>query len=218
MKNFALVLAAALLLTPLTLAHEPRGTYKNYCEPPGGEWLIHDYKADASARFLVAGTDGNWGGDCSGVFDPGYVCAGLDPEDPLNTFLIGICDFDPPLADGDGHHEWAYGGAWLLVNSGAGIPSPDPNLGAGTLFCFAEQGHHATFATVAVDDVALGFGTSFWVGVDIIDLTGTGRGCGDGFADQSQECVGSCTVTFPPGLDGSYHVHVRGTVGHVYSN
>jgi hypothetical protein len=188
-KRILLPLALTALLAPLAYAHEPKGTQKNYCEY-FSDWAFHDYQTDFSAFFLVLGIDGNQAGDCNGDGLPG---------------------------DYDGHHEWAYGGAWLLVESGFGLPSVDPSVGAGTLYCFREWGHHPYFGPIYVDDTAFGSGTAFRVAADNVDLTGLGEGCGDGFMDTWTDCVGSCAVTFLPGLDGSYHVHVSGTAGHVVS-
>jgi hypothetical protein len=117
--------------------------------------------------------------------------------------------------DYDNHAEYARGGAWILVNTGAGVPSADPNVGAGTEYCYGDEGHHAEFGPVTVNDVVLGAGATFTVASDTVDLTGLGEGCGDFESDNGTDCVGSCTVTFTAGLDGSYQVYVQGTLGHV---
>lgn len=89
--SMRLLIALALATAPFAYAHEPAGTFKNYCEDPS-EWGTHDYVvAVGFATFLPQ--DGNIGGDCDG---------------------------DTVPADYDGHVEWAAGGSWLSVNSGDG--------------------------------------------------------------------------------------------------
>lgn len=204
--NVALPTLVVLLLLPFALAHNPAGTPKNYCEPTS-EWDTHDYAGGfASVSVRLPNLDGNLGGDCDGS---GFA---VDPTGPSVTW--GAADFD-------GHHEWSIGWARLLVNSGAGVPSPDPSVGAGTFFCFGFGGHHPAFGPVTVDDSVLGGGATFYVMADTLDLTGVGNGCGDGqvLGDEEgfQTCLGSCAVTFPPGLDGSYMVFVTGIAGHIVS-
>lgn len=214
------LLALCILSLPLAFAHSPAGTPKNYCEPVE-EWGVHEYVAGGGGRVLQGFEDGNLGGDCDGLTsaDPGKPCAGYrDPADPL-TLYVALCDADvsPPLADYDGHAELATGGAWLLVRTGTGEASKDPAEGAGTFYCFGELGHHSEFPTVTVHDVLLGAGAGFTVAADLVDLTGTGDGCGDFQSDQGTRCTGTCAPTFAAGLDGSYQVYVDGTAGHVES-
>lgn len=118
----------------------------------------------------------------------------------------------------DGHAEYAVGGAWLLVTTGTGEASADPNVGAGTLYCFGDAGHHTNFATVFVDDLVLGTAAEVTIAADTVDLFGDGEGCGDFESDQDASDVGTVTATFPAGLDGSYQVYVRGSMGHVTTN
>lgn len=215
MHRTNLALLATLLLLPLSLAHNPAGTPKNYCEPEA-EWQVHDYAlvappgklnsdgqarafsldakdgAPAASGFIFGFLDGNVGSDCDGT--------------------------GAPLADHDGHAEFAAGGAWLLVYSGAGVRSADPNVGAGTLYCFGDAGHHATFATVQVEDVVLGPSAEATIASDTVDFLGDGEGCGDFQSDKSVTGVGTVTTTFPPGLDGSYQVYVLGVAGHVFTD
>jgi hypothetical protein len=209
--------ALALAIAPLAFAHDPAGTPKNYCEPLG-EWNVHDYGAPATGALIFGHEDGNLGGDCSGntVLNPGGPCVYEDPNSPIGSGL-GLCDseIDPPLADWDFHSEFAFGGAWILVDSGNGEPSWDPGVGAGTLYCYGAEGHHAAFGPVSVTDFVLGAGATFSVYADTEDITMAGDGCGDFEEDNGTDCVGSCTLTFPPGLDGSYVVYVQGTSGHV---
>ena len=211
-----LLLGAAAL--PLALAHEPAGTPKDYCESVA-EWNVHDYGAPASGRLVAGGEDGNLLGDCDGVtsVDPGTPCAGFDdPANPL-TFYAGFCDSEVnlPVADFDGHREWALGGAWLLSCDAACGAS---GAGAGAYECFGEPAHHGS--SVSVVDLGLGAGATFSVAADHVDAAAVAAGlpesaCGDFEDDQSQECLGSCGVVFPPGLDGAYTVYVQGGAGHV---
>jgi hypothetical protein len=158
--------------------------------------------------------DGNVLGDCSAGTNPGTPCYSVDVADPLAT-EVGVCDFDPPVADWDGHDEFALGGAVLLVETGSG--EADPTAGSGSLYCYGGIGHHPAFGPFTVTDVVLGAGATFTVTSDRIDLLGLGDGCGDFKSDDSSDCVGTCAVTFGPGLDGAYVVYVQGTSGHVVS-
>lgn len=197
--------ALAMLAAPLAYAHDPAGTPKNYCEPQS-EWGVHDYGAPASGSLLLLNEDGNLFGDCDGSTSvaPGSPCYGVDPADPVNSFYAGLCDSEVnlPVADYDGHREYALGGGWLLA-------------GANALECFGDEAHHAEFGTYSVEDVALGSGASFSVAADTVDATGLNNVCGDFESDASQDCIGACSVGFPAGLDGSYQLYVQGTSGHI---
>jgi hypothetical protein len=218
-KSFLMAIVAALVAAPLALAHDPAGTPKNYCEVGSAEWAVHDYAPVASGSLIYGNEDGNLGGDC--VSGPlGTPCAGFDdPADPL-TFYVGVCDFNPPVADWDEHNEFAFGGAWILVNSGTGEFNA---AGSGTLYCFGAEGHHAEFGPVDVVDTVLGAGATFTVAADNVDLVGSAdpsqaSGCGDFESDNGVDCIGTCTpteITFPAGLDGAYVVYVQGSLGHV---
>ena len=216
-QAYLAALLIALAASPAAFAHNPAGTPKNYCEPLD-DWFVHDYAPLATGTFVFLPTDGNVGGDCNPGFSVGVggtiVCVSVSPS----LIYVNWCEANSPVSDWDGHTEWAQGGANLLVLSGSGSPSADPSVGAGTLYCWAANGHHANFATVTVTDALLGSGATFTVTADTVDLTGTGEGCGDNLSDGGQECVGTCTVTFPAGLDGSYQVFVTGTLGHIESN
>jgi hypothetical protein len=207
-KTYLTAIATALLMAPIALAHDPPGTPKNYCEP-AGEWNTHDYGPPASGVLLHGWVDGK--PTCNG----GPLCTHIDPFDPLSSEL----SFCP---EGDGHHEFAFGGAWLLVTSGDG--QPDPFNGAGTKYCFGEEAHHPMFGPFSVSDLVLGAGATFTVASDSIALAGDLLGlppyppsadCGDYLADHYTDCLGTCSVVFGPGLDGAYHVFVQGTQGHV---
>ena len=215
-RKWILLVATLLVSTPMAFAHSPAGTPKNHCES-SSEWVVHDYGPVASGRLVYGNEDGNRGGDCNPGFSLGSACVTVDPAEPL-LVEADLCGSNPPIADWDGHNEFAFGGAWLLVRSGDGQPSADPSAGAGTLYCFGAEGHHADYATVSVNDVLLGGGADFQVSADTVDLSGTGEGCGDFQNDDGQVCTGTCTVTFPAGLDGAYVVFVTGTAGHVESD
>lgn len=228
MKMMLLTLAAALLAAPLTLAHQPAGTPKNYCEPLA-EWSTHEYGPPASGVLVAGFIDGNLAGDC----DPGLsVTPIVSPSvrDPLES-EVGA-DVNPPLADYDGHSEFAFGGAFLLAESGTGAYDP---AGSGSLYCFGEAAHHSQFPLITVTDVALGSALSVMVGVDngpgatfplgavtvqpqnptSPDASGDAS-CGDGLVDLWDTCFGSCSPWFPPGMDGAYYVFIQGgTQGHV---
>jgi hypothetical protein len=197
--------ALAMLAAPLAYAHDPAGTPKNYCEPQS-EWGVHDYGAPASGSLLLLNEDGNLFGDCDGSTSvaPGSPCYGVDPADPVNSFYAGLCDSEVnlPIADYDGHREFALGGGWLLA-------------GANALECFGDEAHHAEFGTYSVEDTVLGSGASFSVAADTVDATGQLGTCGDFESDASQDCIGACSVGFPAGLDGSYQLYVQGTSGHI---
>jgi hypothetical protein len=204
-KSFLIAIAAALMAAPLAIAHDPvKGTPKNYCEPQS-EWFQHDY-ATGTGLFILLNEDGNLLGDCDGVVtaDPGTPCAGADPADPVNTFFVGLCDSDinPPVADYDGHREFALGGAWIL----AGASAED---------CFGDAAHHTEFGSFTVDDTVLGAGATADVAADTVDATGQLGTCGDFESDVSESFIGGGTVSIPAGLDGSYQVYVTGSLGHV---
>jgi hypothetical protein len=218
MRTYLIAIAVALAMAPLAYAHKDAGTPKNYCEPQG-EWLTHDYGPVGTQALIYGNEDGNLLGNCDGVttLNPGTPCAGLEnPDDPL-SFYVGLCDsdFNLPVADWDGHNEFAFGGAWILVSSGDGTPSGDPTLGAGTAYCFGAEGHHAKYGPFLVEDIALETGVLFSVASDTVDITESPSGCGDFESDNSSDCIDTCKVTFLPGLDGAYVVYVQGAAGHV---
>ena len=176
-KTYLMAVAAALLAAPLAFAHSPAGTPKFHCEEPN-EWLLHEYAGTSGRLAPQARHDGGTVGCSNGL-----------------------------LVRGDGHPEYAEGGAVLLSTSGAGVPSADPSVGAGSLYCYGEAGHHANFITVRLPRLASD-PSIFIVGTDTVDLTGTGEGCGDFEPDNEQWCIEVCSVTFSPGLDGAYQVMV----------
>lgn len=185
-----LILAVASCAPPLTYGHVPMGTPNSQCEGLDARY-VHDYGAPATGNLLAQPKDG--GAVCGPIY--------LDPLGPPVFSLSG-----------DGHREYAVGGAWILVESGTGQPTPG---GAGTLYCYGEAGHHAPYGPSTVTDLALGAGASYVVGADLDDTTGGLEGCGDFETDEVATCVGTCTVAFGPGLDGAYFVFVDGTQGHV---
>ncbi len=143
------------------------------------------------------------------VHDYGPVASG----ELLSDFMDGNvqdCNADLVFGDFDAHSEFARGGAWMLVVSGDG--------NYGTLACFGEEGHHPSYGPFVVDDLVLLDTATMRIAVDTVSLIPTPPGqpdCGDLQTDVEATCVGSCSVTFPPGIDGAYSVFVTGTVGHV---
>ena len=218
MNKIQLIAVMAMLAAaPMVMAHEPRGTHKTYCEPTS-EWNVHEYGPAATGILLQGYEDGNIQ-DCDNsgleLLSVDRICPPGWHEIRILGLVICVKRLEP---DDDGHAEYARGGAWLLVNSGPGVPSADPNVGAGSLYCFGHEGHHANFATVTVDDLVLGAGAEVTIASDTVDLTGTGEGCGDFESDNGATSVGTVTATFPAGLDGTYQVYVQGTQGHVTTN
>lgn len=177
-KRFLFSIVVALVVAPFAVAHEPRGTPKNYCEP-GWETSVHEYGPPATGVLIYGDEDGNLLADCSGM---------------------GI------VGDWDGHTEFALGGARILA-------------GWEALDCYGAEPHHDAYGPFTVDDLLLGYGATFTVASDTVDLLGGSAGpCGDFEEDMSTDCVGTCTVTFPPGLDGAYLIYVQGTQGHVIAS
>lgn len=222
MKNtYMVAVAAALMAAPLVMAHNPAGTPKTYCEPQS-EWNTHEYGAPATGMLLQGYEDGN-PDDCDasgtdyklvpvpGPCPEGYKDVGtVIIREPPPAVVYILCMKQGPL-DYDGHAEYARGGAWILAESGDGLPTS-----GGSLNCFGDAAHHTYYGPVSVNDVALGAGATFTVAADTIDLSSGANGpCGDFESDVDSTCTGSCIVTFPPSIDGSYQVYVQGTQGHV---
>ena len=232
-KTYLIAIAAALMAAPLVMAHDPNplatpdGTPKLYCEDRS-EWNVHDYGAPATGVLLQGYEDGNVE-DCDGITNTGTPCADFeDPADPL-SFYAGLCGFNPPVADHDGHAEYAVGGAILLAcQTACGVSG----VGGGTDGCWGGDEAHHSLSTVTVVDATLGSGATFIVGIDRTAATiprdphvvvagdptrllGLEPECGDGLIDRWEDCVGSCVVPFNAGLDGAYYVFVQGSMGHV---
>jgi hypothetical protein len=198
----------------MVLAHTDstvNGTPKNYCEDQN-EWHIHDYGPPDGGNMRASYINGNIVGDC---FGEGGACLDTLRQEPTAYDPEECADAYPHASDF--HKEFALGGAIFPSEEGIGEPSPNPNDPAGSLFCYDELGHHTTYGTVFVYDNVLPSGVRFTVATDTVDLTGQGEGCGDLLFDDSVECVDSCTIptSLPLGLDGSRHVIVTGTAGHV---
>ena len=217
-KTYPILVVAALLAAPLALAHDPThrlatpdGTKKLYCEPTG-EWSVHDYGPVANGVTLGQPEDGNTEDCFPDPWDIIVVSGRACPPGYTVLFRLAtrtVCR-QLPVADFDGHKEFATGGAWLLACDAACGSS---GTGAGAEACWGEQAHHGWDVTVL--DNAIGAGASFTIGADDVDVTGLNDPCGDLQVDVSIECVGSCTPYFPPGLDGAYQVFVLGSQGHV---
>ena len=191
-KTCLIAFAVALAVAPLAYGHSPDGTPKAFCEG-SGDLLLHEYGPPATGVLLAFFIDG-----------------------ANRTGTAADCGLPN---GGDGHAEYALGGAWILVNTGLGVPSADPTVGAGALYCFGAEGHHGNFVTVnALDASPLGAGVEVTVAADTVDLTGVGEGCGDFESDESATGFGTVTANFPHGLDGTYQVYVTGTQGHISTN
>lgn len=129
------------------------------------------------------------------------------------------------LLQGDGHFEFALGGAWLLA-----CEASCGGDGGGSFACWGTTADHAAFPEVVVYDQVLSSfeseddhagNVAFQVSADLVNnvppLDPNESNCGDFEDDMMQDCVDSCFVTFPPGLDGSYAVYVSGTSGSIYA-
>lgn len=185
MSRMPFLLALTMLaLHPIALAHGGGsgipGSPDTTCEV-GAEWADHDY------------------GPATGLFIRGFQDSNLED-----------CDGDTVPKDYDEHSEYAVGGAWLLVESGDGVSS-------GSIACFGEVGHHPRHGPVYIEDLFLGTTIIAFLTADTVNNAGpnpiTGVDCGDFESDYAALCQDSwgtnpCTATFPPGIDGSYHVLV----------
>ena len=224
----------ALMLAPLSFAHEPAGAPNLRCEDPS-EWGTHDWTLmpyEATDRALAS----------TAVL---HERSGNPPSKSMAPYLDGSAEgCGAGLLGDDGHHESGTGGALLVAESGDGVSG-------GGLACWGEAGHHGR--QVSVSDVVLGSEVSFRV---VVDHSGTSlpeERCGDGvvqpcwppsigdppypiyiivdlvnaliyaiFSDEGSTCnpldrealcLATCSVGFPPGQDGAYHVIVSPTPG-----
>lgn len=216
MRPLSLIVVGMLATLPIALGHSEPGTPNPLCETNG---TIHDYGPPGGVRSSP--TQPLVEADVSPIGVGVKPFGSVDLKDGEPFFLTGFidgaswwklndCDTTTPTEwEGDRHSEFAYGGAWLLVESGDGETS-------GALACFGEWGHHPQYGPFTVEDAFLG-ATKFRVSVDAVNLgPASWTDCGDFLADASADCVGTCTVTFPPGTDGSYHVFTMG-IGHVWT-
>jgi hypothetical protein len=137
--------------------------------------------------------------------DYGYGTGGLIVSNGADGNIAGDCDGDGVPADFDGHIEFAYGGAYLSAGD-----SPS---------CNSERAHHPRFGPFSVSDLVNGETVSFFVAADFINAVPptdpAAPNCGDLQMDKATLCVGTCTVTFPEGLDGMYVVFVGSLDGSV---
>lgn len=133
-----------VLLAPVVFAHAPAGAPDPLCETGA----VHDY-GGVGALYL----------------DPSSPFAG-----PLPTTVDGALA-NPLCLGGDGHEEFAVGGATLAVASGNGVSG-------GSLACLGQAGHHG--ATVQALDTQ-GFGPRLYVLADHSRVPpASGPDCGDG--------------------------------------
>ena len=183
-KSYLLALAAALLAAPLTMA----------THAPAGLGLPKITCEDPSI----------WNNHEYWVPSTGFAVFLLTDGN------LEDCDGDTIPADFDDHSEFALGGAWLMVDSGDGVTD-------GSLACYGEAGHHPTFGPFTVVDAVIGAATPFLVASDTENLVPptdpAEPDCGDFTTDNSTQCVGTCTVTFTAGIDGTYILYVGDLLG-----
>lgn len=215
-------LCLALSTVPFALAHEPAGTPKHFCEDASEDTYEHEYvvalglpgvpplEGAGPASFASASTT-------QGPQDaPGGAFYRAHP--PGSTLTLGrpvdgsFHDMKCPqgLGQGDGHAEWAIGGALL---------------GASAMYeiCYgAYIADHTPGSLIWVYDevlTPLGAGVHFYVYADYLTNVPpiAGPDCGDFESDYGVSCVDACPPGFPPGSDGTYQVYVSGFYGHVSS-
>ena len=173
-----------------------------YCEA-GDERLSHEYALPGELPAVVFGDH----------LVPPKFSTGKPTTTDGARFLWYPCAYDGYM--GDAHSEFMADGAVLLVESGSGVASSQPDHPAGSVYCWGEWGHHRYFGPFLVEDPKYVVDVEFHVYADLVDITPDGVGCGDGLLDRLAVCTYYCSVTFPPGLDGSYQVYVFGTFGHI---
>ena len=211
-KTYLILMAAAFAAAPFAYSEAP----VIHCENTPN---VHHYTG-GNSRLITGLYDGNLA-DCDGDFDP------TDPwcvaEEVAREDLNGdglVCE----AADFDGHREWATGGAVILSDDG-------DHFTYGAYACFGDNAHHPQYGPFTVWDAVLGAGAEFIVASDrslrtpssvyatgeglLDDSAVTGVRCGDGLMNRWATCIGTCTVTFPAGLDGAYYVFPLGTAGTV---
>lgn len=114
------------------------------------------------------------------------------------------------LTLGDGHYEFASGGAHLQSGGSA----------AGCLPAGAVVDHDVHPRINVWDETLSNAVGEVWfeVWADMLNNLppSGGPNCGDGLVDYGTLCKDVCTPTFPPGLDGEYWVFVYGTHGHIW--
>lgn len=128
------------------------------------------------------------------------------PDHGVTLPLDGAPPTCPVGVGGEGHLEFAFGGAILLADASKAD------------MCWGRAADHAPRTLIQVRDAAQPpGGAAFTVYVDVVqpDPVPDEMACGDFEYDLAIGCVGSCTPPFPPGLDGAYHVVVHGTEGTV---
>lgn len=233
----AILLAFLVAFLPPGEAHVDgglMGTTKQYCEAIMGDTNVHEYgMVGADVRhdvgsgplLLRAGTPAGAATYYkNGDFSLFYTWISI-AEDGNTT----DCDGDGAWGDFDGHYEFGTGMTWILAcdghlsNPGRPIGCGNDGMGSGTVFCWGARSDHGAFPYVQVVDlvhenVQFYVGANLWSNVpeaETLDYD-----CGDFEVDYGYECIDSCAISFPPGLDGSYAVFVQtiyyaGTQGHV---
>ena len=187
-----MLLVATLAAGRTTVAHEAQtGQPKLDCEGPDDTW-IHEY--ETGTGFMLIGPR-------SSATAPRIQATFVPPADGS----IPPCPYGDTTWDG--HHEFAYGGAWLQAAHSVCAESY-PDHFPGTLVWVYDS-----FLGGLGSDVAFSVYAD-WLDNDPLQSEPT---CGDFESDYGMDCINICAPGFPPGLDGSYQVYVSGTTGHVYT-
>lgn len=207
-KLTCLGLLAIVAAVPLTFAHSPAGTPKNYCEPVT-EWNMHDFTVGRRNFLVFYGYDGN---------------------------VVGDCNLDTVPGDFDGHQEWAYGGGWLLASDNLQTPESDGATVCFGAAPHHLIGATVNVADTTGAAIAFQIGIDWPMGGGDPDPS-TPYACGDGIIDPCDPLdfsevddvtceandrllpgFGSLSLAgFLPGQDGSYIVFVEGTAGHFWT-
>lgn len=207
----ALVLAPASLLLPDARSDPDHGTPRDWCESFWDEAYVHEYSSF-----------GYWERVQTDDFFVGYAHTAIPRHDGSRGFSFFSC----PL--GDGHFEFAIGGALLSGMGGS--------ANGGSETCLGEVPHHSwlNWPTIYVEDAVFGTGVDFTV---LSDWPNAGQEalfpCGDGILEPcpvggpnsgcnpADEWIygfgGSVQAPFDVGANGAYYVFVEGTSGHVWT-
>lgn len=207
-RTFLLGIAALLLAAPLSYAHAPAGTPKNYCESILDR-DTHDFAVGRRDLLVFYSYDGN----------------------------LADCNGDTVVGDYDGHKEWGYGGGWILAGEGETTPETDGATACFGEAAHHPIFPTIEVTDTDGNPIAFQVGIDWPMGGGDPDPS-TPYACGDGIVDPCDpinpaeiddttceandrliSAFGSVTMTgFPPGQDGSYIVFVAGAAGHIRVN
>lgn len=157
MRPAFLVWLAMALLAPSGLAHQPPGP-KTYCEEPVDR-LMHDYQVGQPGRAMEGSGDSR---------------RSVSPRADLSTLrdggdqASGGCDGRGLPGAGDGHMEFAVGGAYLASSQG-GTYDAGPWAGArwGAPACLHENADHDAQMPIVIVDAALGGAVGMDIAADV---------------------------------------------------